>query len=464
MTAGLLAAPPARADGLGEIELGLFGGAHLFADDTELGRWDDDKADNRIQHSFAGGLRFALYFHRYIGLELEAVAMPTKTQGKAPDTMKETDLFALGYRGHAMIHFWHGRVRPFLVLGYGAVSTPVSSNEKHLSRDTDETAHGGLGLKVDLTRHIGLRLDGRVLLPPRIGDSSVTVDGEVFLGGYARLNRGSAGPGDRDKDGVTDEKDKCPDEAGDPAYAGCPPDRDGDGLADNADRCPTEPGPRSNRGCPLPKDRDGDGLVDAEDKCPQEAGPRENQGCPDRDSDGDAVVDRLDKCPDVKGDPDNAGCPPKDTDGDGLIDKKDKCVTEPETKNSYQDDDGCPDELPVEVKRFTGVIKGINFKTNSAVILKNSFVVLDQAAKVLTDFDSIRLEIQGHTDDVGKRPKNMKLSQDRAESVMRYLMGRGVESSRLRAVGYGPDRPIAAGKSGKARAQNRRVEFQTITD
>jgi OOP family OmpA-OmpF porin len=85
-------------------------------------------------------------------------------------------------------------------------------------------------------------------------------------------------------------------------------------------------------------------------------------GCPDGDQDG--VLDRDDKCLDVPGvAPD--GCPP-DSDGDGFIDSKDKCPNEPETKNGFEDDDGCPDEIPAAVKRFNGVIKGIEFDNGKA--------------------------------------------------------------------------------------------------
>jgi len=196
-----------------------------------------------------------------------------------------------------------------------------------------------------------------------------------------------------------------------------------------------------------PKDTDGDGIVDADDKCPNEPGPKENQGCPDKDSDGDGIVDRLDKCPD-----------------------------QPETKNGYQDEDGCPDEIPAKVKQFTGVIQGINFKVSSADLLPSSNGTLNKAVAVLKEFPELRMEIQGHTDDqkfikskTNKFEDNMELSQARAESVKAYFVKNGIEEGRLTAKGYGSTMPLEnpeglkGAKLNAARAKNRRVEFKLIT-
>ena len=122
---------------------------------------------------------------------------------------------------------------------------------------------------------------------------------------------------------------------------------------------------------------------------------------------------------------------------DGVLDKDDKCPNEPETKNGYQDDDGCPDEVPVTVKKFTGVVKGINFRRNSADIKASSFPLLKEAVKVFREYPDLRVEISGHTSTEGKRDFNMKLSRKRAESVKGFLTsaGRG-ELDQHR--GYGP--------------------------
>ena len=128
-------------------------------------------------------------------------------------------------------------------------------------------------------------------------------------------------------------------------------DRDGDGIKDNVDQCPDEPEDIDDfediDGCPDP-DNDKDGIPDTRDKCPNVPGTWEHAGCPvDEDRDGDGIPDSKDKCPDDPEDRDNFedddGCPELDNDKDGIPDNDDKCPNEPETKNGIDDQDGCPD-------------------------------------------------------------------------------------------------------------------------
>src|SRR5690606_18026014 len=132
--------------------------------------------------------------------------------------------------------------------------------------------------------------------------------------------------------------------------------------------CPQLPEP--------PPDQDGDGIPDAEDGCPTEAETvncyLDGDGCPETDTDGDGVYDDADECVDVPGTEAN-GCPPPDADGDGIPDAVDACKNEPETRNGFEDADGCPDELPKEITRFVGVIEGITFDTGKDTIKKSSF-------------------------------------------------------------------------------------------
>jgi outer membrane protein OmpA-like peptidoglycan-associated protein len=116
------------------------------------------------------------------------------------------------------------------------------------------------------------------------------------------------------------------------------------------------------------------------------------------------------------------------------------------------------------VKKFTGAIKGINFVTGKATITRSSFSTLDQAVAVLKEYPSLRIEIGGHTDDVGKHEMNMTLSQARADSVKAYFVSKGIDESRIKAVGYGPDKPVDPRKTKAARAKNRRVEFTILTE
>jgi OOP family OmpA-OmpF porin len=238
-----------------------------------------------------------------------------------------------------------------------------------------------------------------------------------------------------------------------------PPDRDRDGVIDAADKCPDDAG-LSADGCP--PDTDTDGVLDRDDYCPREAGPAP-KGCPiiDPDPDKDGVPLPCDVCPEEKGvKPD--GCPIRDTDGDGVFDDKDKCVKEPETKNGFEDDDGCPDTIPEKVKKFTGVVEGIYFDQGKATIRKQSTRVLDAAVKVLQEFPSVSMEISGHTSSEGDQAFNDKLSQERADSVKQWLVDKGVSADRIKTRGAGPSEPIADNKTAAGRAKNRRIEFKII--
>ena len=238
-------------------------------------------------------------------------------------------------------------------------------------------------------------------------------------------------------------------------------DTDGDGFVDRIDKCPREPGAAPD-GCP-PKDSDFDGIMDNDDKCPTEKGVAPD-GCPIKDSDGDGVPDSKDKCPNEKGEPPD-GCPgTRDSDGDGIIDSKDKCPNEDETKNGFEDADGCPDELPAQVKAFTGVIQGIEFDQNKATIRPSSSTTLDKSAGVLAEYPSLRVLITGHTDNTGIRERNVQLSKDRADSVKAYLVSKGIDSTRIETKGAGPDEPIDSNVTAVGRQRNRRIEFRLMKD
>lgn len=182
------------------------------------------------------------------------------------------------------------------------------------------------------------------------------------------------------------------------------------------------------------------------------------------DPDRDGLLEPQDRCPaeaeDVDGFEDADGCPDPDNDADGVPDAKDRCPPQPETRNGFEDGDGCPDELPPALEKFSGVIEGINFELGKALILRDSYAILDRAARVLKEFPEIRLEVSGHTDNTGSPAYNKELSQKRAEAVKDYLVGRGIDAARLTAVGYGMDRPLGPNDTPQGRAKNRRTEFK----
>ncbi len=230
-------------------------------------------------------------------------------------------------------------------------------------------------------------------------------------------------------------------------------DRDGDGVPDSTDRCPDTPGLVALKGCP---DRDGDGIADIDDKCPDVFGYARYQGCPIPDTDKDGINDEDDKCPTVPGLARYQGCPIPDTDGDGVNDEEDKCINEKGPASNF----GCPLINEEIIRKVDLAAKNIFFATGSAKLLAKSFTSLNTVVKILNDNPSFNVNIDGHTDNVGKEDYNQGLSENRAASVKAYLVSKGISESRLTATGYGLTRPVADNKTVKGRAQNRRVELK----
>ncbi|MEO6610664.1 MAG: OmpA family protein [Chitinophagaceae bacterium] len=234
-----------------------------------------------------------------------------------------------------------------------------------------------------------------------------------------------------------------------------PPDTDGDGIIDSLDKCPTVKGLAKYDGCPIP-DTDKDGINDEEDKCPTVPGLARYQGCPIPDTDKDGINDEEDKCPTVFGLARYQGCPIPDTDGDGVNDEEDKCVTIPGPKENF----GCP-IIPEEIKKRVDLAaKNILFVTGSAKLQTKSYKGLDDVVKIMTENPGMSLAIDGHTDNVGKDDYNQTLSDNRAASVMNYIVSKGVDASRITSAGHGETMPIADNKTAAGRQQNRRVEMK----
>ncbi len=391
------------------VQLGITGGYHWFAHDLELGVPDDANAASP-KSSVAFGIRVGLMLDPMFVIEGEALMMPTH------DNKADASVLISAERIHLRFNIApgaiaHGAVTPFILAGVGA-STVLSSSGGNSQLaiqkgDTDANFYAGAGVMFAVTKLLHLRLDGRVLAAPNTTKDGFSPDYELTAGVGVTLGGHAPPP---------------------PPMATLVKDTDADGIPDSEDNCPTEAGPRENKGCP-DTDTDGDGVVNRKDKCPDKAGPPERDGCPEEDKDKDGIVDSKDKCPDDAEDKDGFedadGCPDPDNDKDGILDKDDKCPNEPETKNGYQDEDGCPDEVPAQVKQFSGVVKGINFRRNSADIKATSFPLLKQAVIVFKEYPALRVEISGHTSNEGKREFNMKLSRKRAEAVKDYLVSAG---------------------------------------
>lgn len=101
----------------------------------------------------------------------------------------------------------------------------------------------------------------------------------------------------------------------------------------------------------------------------------------------------------------------------------------------------------------------INFDTDKASLKADGIEVVDEIAKVLKSEADLKLTIEGHTDNTGDAAHNKKLSEDRAKSVVSALEKAGIDKTRLKAVGYGAERPLVANDSDENKAKNRRVEL-----
>lgn len=235
-----------------------------------------------------------------------------------------------------------------------------------------------------------------------------------------------------------------------PEQAPPPPDRDDDRVPDRVDACIDLPGvpaldPLMN-GCPeLPPDFDSDEIPDQFDACPKEpgipTGDRRTHGCPK----------------------------PVDGDGDGIFDRDDACPKDKGVKSPDRSKNGCPPPPPppppvarVEAEQVV-ISEQVQFEHGTAVLRPESDGILSEVAKVLADHPELELvEIAGHTDDTGTPAVNDKLSNDRASSVMKWLVDHGTAAGRLVAKGYGQSAPIADNASEEGRAKNRRVEFRIL--
>lgn len=265
-----------------------------------------------------------------------------------------------------------------------------------------------------------------------------------------------AGCPDTDNDGVQDSEDSCIYMAGIKAFFGCP-DTDEDSIPDYLDECPEVAGQIAQNGCP---DTDGDGIRDAIDQCPQVAGLDSLQGCPYIDTDKDGLQDKYDRCPQMAGPIENLGCPFIDTDKDSVLDKDDLCPMTPGPVSN----NGCPEIAVAEQEVLNTAFNNLEFETGKSIIKSSSFTSLDELAKLLAKKPDFKLLIEGHTDNVGNDNSNMSLSQNRALAVQKFLVDKGISTSRITSKWYGETKPIAPNDTELGRQKNRRVEMKVVFD
>jgi OOP family OmpA-OmpF porin len=163
----------------------------------------------------------------------------------------------------------------------------------------------------------------------------------------------------------------------------------------------------------------------------------------------------MDNCPETpKGiSVDKNGCS-IDSDSDGVVDSEDKCPNTPLGKKVKAD--GCEIVEEAQVKEVT-LSSGTTFAFGQSALLPTAYPELDKLVNVMTENRASRWRIEGHTDSKGPDWANKKISLERAESVFRYFVSRGINPDRFVVVGLGKDYPIADNLTPEGMAKNRRV-------
>ena len=290
------------------------------------------------------------------------------------------------------------KIDPFVSAGLG---------HYWMEENSSATANVGLGLNYWFNDFIGLSYESVYKHTKNIsGVAHIQHSFGVSIKG---------GGSDRDKDGVYDKQDECPDVAGLAQFNGCP-DSDGDGIIDSKDQCPNTPGLPEFNGC---ADSDGDGVIDPKDQCPNTPGILAFNGCPD--TDGDGIKDAQDQCPEVAGVPENNGC-------------------------------------PAVQKQLDDYSKTILFVLEKAEILEESYPALNHILEIVQEYPEATFTVSGHADSRGTKAFNQKLSEERAQSIVDYMVNKGIATNRFQVVGYGETKPIATNINRAGRKLNRRVE------
>ncbi|MBL8920222.1 MAG: OmpA family protein [Myxococcaceae bacterium] len=318
---------------------------------------------------------------------------------------------------------------------------PADDDGDGLTNDVEQQL--GTDLKKADTDSDGLRDDAEV--SGKTDPLKADTDGDGVPDGVELTRRTNPLQPDTDRDGLSDGDEHA---KGTDALE---PDTDKDTLADGAEV--------TGQTDPLKADTDGDGLPDG-----VEVAGRTDALKSDTDGDGvsDGDEDKNKNGVVDEGETDPRVAPPPDTDGDGVADPSDNC---PAVKGPA-DNQGCPKEnkqLVVITKEKLEILDKVYFDTNGATVQKRSWRLLDQIVSILTAHPEIKkVQVEGHTDNVGAAEKNQKLSQRRAEAVVKYLSTKKVDPSRLEPIGYGAARPAVPNDTPAGREKNRRVEFKIV--
>jgi len=455
--------------------------------------------DYKISYLGRAFYRFELAY----ALETEIGAGYGKIQGlDFVDNFYQTELIPIDLR-LILRPFKLETFNPYLYGGVGILRYKVTDFPISQQNSEESGWKGiipfGVGFEIGLSESLILDISGGVTYSltdylnyyanDAAKDAYATVGvGLTFVGG--------SGISDNDKDGLTKTEEKAlgtdynnSDTDGDGLndgeevnkYATSPknPDSDNDGLKDGEEvnKYSTSPGKADTDGDelsdgdevnkyktdPLKVDTDADGLSDGDEVTKYKTDPLK------ADTDGDGLSDG-DEVAKYKTDPLKA-----DTDGDGLSDGDE--VTKYKTDPLNMDTDGGTVSDYTEVMRGTNpldveddivkinvpmVLEGVTFASGKYDITPESAAILEKSYNTLKTYEDIIVEIRGYTDNVGRKSSNIKLSQNRADAVRNWLVSKGIDGSRIRAVGYGPDNPIAPNDTPENKRKNRRIEFVRV--
>lgn len=430
--------------------------------------------------------RFFLRFGVVRRLQIEAGVTTMRLPGKDLSTQDGYGTFITPLDFRLVVSpLLVDRVNPFAYVGGGALAwtslvSPVNPTPGSQKSGWTPYIPGGLGVQIRLSDYLAFEVSGGY-------NYTFTDDLELLrsgsrkdaywslLGGLTLI--GESENADPDNDGLSTKVEK---------QLGTNPrkaDTDGDKLADGAEVM-------KHKTDPLNPDTDGDGLTDRDEIITHTTDPLKADTDGDGLSDGEEIIKYFT----------NPLQP--DTDGDGLSDWEEvaKYTTNPVQPDTDQDGLKDGDEVnryrtnplhpdtdsgtvtdSVEIARGTDplnpnddvpkleakvgkkiVLEGITFETGKAQLTPGSVATLELAFNTLRENEEIVVEISGHTDNTGGRATNKRLSIARANAVKEYLVTRGVDPSRVKTSGYGPDRPIASNSTKEGRAKNRRIEFTRI--
>ena len=453
--AALLAAPAASA--VQAVESSDYGRWYIS---PAVGFWNFE-GDEPLEDGFYGSLRVGYDYSEWWMFEVNAIFAPSLDENlsghywdgkyqEQPESKSKGDdkyfdhTWGLQLYGDAMLHFtsWE-RLDPYVIFGVG-----LETFGKDVMKDSCSlNGRIGGGVMYHIDDSWTLRADTRVNLAGYNTEFNHTLDvGVLYRFGADRIKDDPppAVPADSDGDGLTDE---------DEIRRGTNPnnpDTDGDGLLDGDEVKKYGTDPRD-------PDTDHDGLKDGEEVVKYGTNPLD----PDSDNDGLKDGEEVKKYGTNPLNPDSDydmlsdgaevlkyGTNPLDPDTDkgGVRDGHEVIYDQ---TNPLQ---GADDILFFELK--------INFDTDKSVIKPQYFDQLDRVAKVMLDNPGSTATVEGHADRraTSQRAHNLRLSESRAKAICAYLQGKGIDGSRLKAIGYGFDHPKVPNDPKEGNLENRRVE------